>query len=276
MKYLLWILFLLSVFHLACQDNANEKKRQPVSNIVQGDSMPTHPDSLKPKQLLQNEIAVLCYHQVHEQKKGEPASAITISPTLFAAQIKMLHDSGYNILLPADLYEHFTSQKALPAKAMMITFDDNTESQYTNALPVLNRYGYKAVFFVMTVSINKSMFMTSKQLQDLCQQGHVIGCHTWDHHNVTTYNGNDWQLQLDKPLKQLQQITGRPVEYFAYPYGAWNAAAVEELKKRNIKLAFILHTKQSATDPLLTMRRLMVTCSMTPEKLYTSIAHTFH
>jgi peptidoglycan/xylan/chitin deacetylase (PgdA/CDA1 family) len=221
------------------------------------------------------EIPVLCYHQVRPLTASDKAGSITISPSLFSRHMKMLHDSGYHTILPADLYECHTNGKRLPAKSIMITFDDNSTGQFTNALPVMDQYQFKAVFFVMTVAVGKKGYLSAAQIQQMARQGHEIGLHTWDHHNVTHYTPADWPVQLYKPRQQLEKITGQPVQFFAFPYGAWNDTAVNRLRQSGFKLAFILHTKASTANPQYTIRRLMVNASMTPTVLMKSLRKTF-
>jgi peptidoglycan/xylan/chitin deacetylase (PgdA/CDA1 family) len=221
------------------------------------------------------EIPVLCYHQVRPLTAADPKSSITISPSLFGQHLKMLHDSGFHVVLPGDLFDCNTTGKKLPPKAIIISFDDNTIGQYKYALPLLDQYHFKAVFFIMTVAIGKEGYLEVNQIKQLKQQGHEIGLHTWDHHNVTHYAPADWLVQLYKPRQQLENIIGQPVYYFGYPYGAWNDTAVNRLQQNGFKLAFILHTKASNASPQFTIRRLMVNAGMTPTGLMKALRKTF-
>ncbi len=187
----------------------------------------------------------------------------------------MLADSGYHTILPDQLQEYLLYGKALPAKPVMLTFDDTDLDQYTTALPVLEKYGYKGVFFVMTVSLGRPHYMTRAQVKELSDKGHVIGSHTWDHHNVKKYEGKDWEIQVDKPTRQLEEITGKPVTYFAYPFGLWNAQAIPELKKRGMVAAFQLSTHQDEAEPLFTIRRLIASGNWTAPTLYRSMTNSF-
>ena len=222
-------------------------------------------------------MPVLCYHQVRDYtpEDGSEARAYTVTPPQFEAQMKMLSDSGYQSILPDDLFLWYTTGKPLPKKPVMITFDDNTASQFLTALPLLDKYGFKAVFFVMTVSLNRKNFMTTAQLKALQQQGHVIGCHSWDHKNMRAYTDQDWKIQLDQPFKTLQAITGKPVQYFAFPYGVWTKEGLNELEKRNIQMAFILHTAKDVQHPLLTVRRLLVGGGWSANALHHRMMTTF-
>lgn len=205
------------------------------------------------------QIPVLCYHQVRDWKSTDSKSArpYIIPVATFRQHMKALHDSGYQVILPDELVACLTGKRRLPAKPVVLTFDDGSLSEYTNALPVLNEYGYKAVFFIMTVSINRPNFMSREQIRALANAGHIIGCHTWDHHMVTKYTPADWDVQVIKPTKLLEQITGRPVKYFAYPNGVWDHTAVMRLMSLNYMAAFQLMGKTDDTAPLFTQKRII-------------------
>ncbi|HEU4609714.1 MAG TPA: polysaccharide deacetylase family protein, partial [Chitinophagaceae bacterium] len=141
---------------------------------------------------------------------------------------------------------------------LLLTFDDGTQSQYDNALPELDRYGYKALFFIMTITLNKPDFMSREEIRVLSEQGHLIGCHTWDHHDVRSYNATDWKIQLVKPVQVLEQITGKPVRCFAYPFGSWNSAAIIRLKEQGFLAAFQLGGHTDNAEPRFTIRRILV------------------
>jgi len=203
------------------------------------------------------EIPVLCYHQIRDLKPGDSKVFVT-SPQHFALQMKTLSDSGYHVILPDQLINYLTKHAPLPSKPVLLTFDDGPETQMTYAVPVLNQYHFKAIFFVMTVSLNHKFYISPQQLKALSDEGFVIGCHTWDHHMVTRYKNNDWTKQIEKPKQQLEKITGKSVQYFAYPYGEWNETAVQQLEKDNFKAAFQLTESRSSVNAVYTIRRLMV------------------
>ena len=206
------------------------------------------------------QVPVLCYHRLRDYKPTESASTRTyIVPVApFQAQIKMLADSGYHAITPDDYYAYLAYGKALPSKPVMITFDDTSVEQYTVGATELNKYGFKGVFFIMTVSIGRPGYMSKEQIKSLSDAGHVIASHTYDHHNVKKYEGADWDLQMLKTKEKLEAITGKPIDYFAYPFGEWKANAIPELQNRKYKAAFQLAAKRDSTDPLYTIRRMIV------------------
>lgn len=212
-------------------------------------------------------IPVLCYHNIKPLKKGTLPD-YTIDEAKFYEHMKMLHDSGYTAILPDQLHEYLTMEKTLPSKPVMITFDDSHEDHFSKAGPILESFGYRGVFFIMAVTISKPSYLTSAQIKELSERGHVIAGHTWDHPNLKMLQEKEWDEQISQPKMQLEKITGRPVEYFAYPYGAWNDSVIIELKKLGIKAAFQLSEKQSEREPLYTIRRLMVAGNWTATSLH--------
>ena len=217
--------------------------------------------SAKPAEILaRTQVPILCYHRLRDYKSTDGAGArpYIVPAEAFRKQIKMLADSGYHSITPDDYYSYLTSGEELPAKPVMISFDDTSEEQFTLGAAELDKYGFKGVFFVMTISINRPHYMSSEQIKSLSEKGHVIASHTTDHHNVKKYQGDDWDFQLTKPKNKLEAITGKPVEYFAYPFGEWNEAAIPEVKKR-YKAAFQLSSnKRDSIEPLYALRRMIV------------------
>ena len=207
------------------------------------------------------EVPVLCYHQLRDYKPSDSKTSrdYIVPASSFSEQMQALADSGYHSILPGELYEYLVSGKQLPSKPFMITFDDTRLDQYTAALPELNKHGFKGVFFIMTVALNKPGYMTKEQVKQLADEGHTIGSHTYDHKNVKIYTSDDWVEQVQKPSQQLQTITGRPVEYFAFPFGLWNREAISKLKDHDFKAVFQLADKRDENDPLYSIRRIIVT-----------------
>ena len=126
--------------------------------------------------LKKKQVPILCYHQIRNWKvsDSEVAKVYIVPPATFKAQLKMLADSGYHTILPDQLVDYLTKGGKLPSKPIMLTFDDTCEEQFSLAAPELKKYGFKAVFFIMTVSIGRPRYMTSEQIKQLSNEGHVI------------------------------------------------------------------------------------------------------
>ncbi|MBO9672299.1 MAG: polysaccharide deacetylase family protein [Sphingobacteriaceae bacterium] len=231
--------------------------------------------------LARKQVPILCYHQVRNWKPtdGKVGKDYIVEVQNFKDQMKMLADSGYHTILPDQLYAYLNTGAALPSKPIMLTFDDTDMDQFTIVRPTLQKLGYKAVYFIMTVSIGRKGkfvdYMTKEQIKQLSDEGNIIGSHTYDHKNFKKYAGKDWEEQLDKPTKKLEEITGKKITEFAYPFGLWNAEGIPELKKRGFRMAYQLSTKRDEKDPLFTIRRIIASGYWSPKTLSNSIKNSF-
>jgi len=227
------------------------------------------------------QVPILCYHQVRNWKPtdGKVGKDYIVEIQNFKDQMKMLADSGYHTILPDQLYAYLNTGAALPSKPIMLTFDDTDMDQFTIVRPTLDKLGFKAVYFIMTVSIGRKGkfvdYMTREQIKQLSDEGNIIGSHTYDHKNFKKYAGKDWEEQLDKPTKKLEEITGKTMTEFAYPFGLWNAEGIPELKKRGFRMAYQLSTKRDEKDPLFTIRRIIASGYWSPKTLSNSIKNSF-
>ncbi len=228
--------------------------------------------------LSKKEVPILCYHHIKSFTGGESEyiKAYTVTPAAFADQMKTLADSGFQTITPDQLYEYLLNNGSLPAKPVMLTFDDTDEEQYSVGAAEMNKYGFKGVFFIMTVAINRPRYMSKVGIKNLSDSGHIIAAHTWDHHMVTKYSGDDWNIQIVKPQKQLEAITGKPIKYFAYPFGLWNQAAIPEIKSHGYQLAFALSTKRDTVEPLYTIRRMLVPGTWSSNGMLKAMRSTFN
>lgn len=264
----------LALFISACTGRANTNPRS--ERALKADRPMTEAGAPGPL-FTGKQVPVLCYHQVREWTTGDSKSARSyiIPPGRFGEHLKMLRDSGYQVIEPDRLVNYLLGKTTLPPKPVLLTFDDGTVSQYSNALPLLSSQGFTAVFFIMTVTLNRPGYLTRQQIKELSNLGYTIGCHSWDHHDVRHYTAKDWSVQLVKPTEDLERITGRPVRHFAYPFGAWNAAAFPQLRKNGYITAFQLSSKQDSEAPLYTIRRIIADGRWTPRELDHAIKNSF-
>ena len=202
------------------------------------------------------QIPILTYHQVRDWKAKDSKSDkdYIIPAANIAEHIKMLADSGYHTILPDELI----SGNPLPSKPIMLTFDDTNEDQFKVARPILIKYHFKAVYFIITGKIGTHpWFMNSQQIKQLSDEGNVIGCHTTSHLNFKKLTTYQFQTEIAQSKKTLEQIIGKPVDYFAYPFGYWNRAGLPYLHQYGFKAAFQLDAPRDPTHQKMTICRIV-------------------
>jgi peptidoglycan/xylan/chitin deacetylase (PgdA/CDA1 family) len=249
-KQILFTSFILLFSMFSCkksQDNHNADKALTDTVIVNKTAVVTKNTA---QQILEKpQVPVLCYHRIDNETKGD----YSITPATLEAHIKALSDSGYTSIQPTQLYDYLVYNKAIPDKSVMITFDDSRTEHFEIAAPVMEKYGFRGVFFIMTITLNKKNYMDTTQIATLAARGHEIGLHSMDHTMATKYKTDaDWETNVNKPIQKLSQITHKQVDYWAYPNGVFNTESAAKLQE-HFKLSFILSQKRDSVYPLQTV-----------------------
>lgn len=270
-NYNLLLTIIAALMLLGCTSAANNKGNDENLQITEGkDTISIRAESVIEKSvvnsaaeiLAKKEVPVLCYHRIEEGRND----IYSVSPDVFASHLQILADSGYNSVLPNELYDYLVHNAALPDKPFMITFDDSRVEHFTIAAPELEKRNFRGAFFIMTVTNNKKNYLTKDEIAQLSNRGHAIGLHSYDHVMVTKYiDSTFWKQQVFDPKIKLEAMIDKPVEYWAYPNGVYNNEAAKELDK-HFKMSFILSSKRDTVYPLQTIRRIIVP-SDAPERL---------
>jgi hypothetical protein len=92
---------------------------------------------------------------------------------------------------------------------------------------------------------------------------------------VKKYQGDDWKIQVEEPKAKLEAIIGKPIKYFAYPFGLWNKQALPEIQKRGYVAAFTLADKRDDTMPLFTIRRIIAGGQWKAKTMYRNMIESF-
>lgn len=106
-----------------------------------------------------------------------------------------------------------------------LSFDDSWLSQYQNVFPVLQSAGIKGTFFFTTQPVQEgwSDYMTPSQVQAIANAGHEVAGHTITHPHLPQMSSSQITNELVASKNYLQNLTGKAVTSFAYPYGEMNS-----------------------------------------------------
>src|SRR5689334_6497898 len=170
-------------------------------------------------------VPILVYHSVMPHHPGQTAEqrVLSVDDSVFVAQMRYLVDGGYHVVPFAALVDALEGRDTLPARAVVITFDDGWENQYLHAFPILRRFGLTATFFVFTTPIGTDRkLMTWEQLRALQAAGMTVGSHTRTHPILPDYHAA-LHNEVAMSRADIAQHLGRAPDFFAYPFGAWDA-----------------------------------------------------
>ena len=166
-------------------------------------------------------IRALTYHRIGSSHR-DPFCVDTAD---FDAQMRLLSERGLAISI--DQLAAFVAGKAeLPSGACLVTIDDGMLSTLTEALPVLQRWRVPAVAYVSSSLIGRAFdglperYLTADELRGLADTNLVaVGSHAHSHRSLGLLPLDEARQELLRSREQLQQMIGREVASFAYPFG---------------------------------------------------------
>ena len=179
-------------------------------------------------------VPVLMYHHVGEPPPGADAirGDLTVLPSQFEAQLAYLSEEGYQTIHLSDLIMYLQMGRRLPPKPIVITFDDGYRDVFTNAYPLLKKYGFVATFFIITQLADEGRegYLSWAEIKALHAEGMEIGSHTYTHPDLRgkPYDYVVWQVLGSK--EAIEARTEEPVRVFSYPSGRYDQQVVEVLK----------------------------------------------
>jgi peptidoglycan/xylan/chitin deacetylase (PgdA/CDA1 family) len=206
-------------------------------------------------------VPILTYHRVHvyatELTKSQPD--LTIEPGTFAAQMQGLHRAGYRTVTQRQLFAALYRRAALPEKPVLLSFDDGYIDDVDQVLPVLRRLHMKATFYVNTGRTHEAGFLSARQIRVLDRAGMDVGDHSATHANLPALPSQALEREVAGSRADLERIVGHPVYWFAYPFGAFDARVVAEVRRAGYLLAVTTKAGVTAsTQAPLTIPRIHV------------------
>jgi len=186
---------------------------------------------------------VLMYHSICEHIGKEKHNKWRVKPKDFEKQMKWFYDNKWNSFTISELIK----LDEIPKKSFVVTFDDGYEDNFINAFPILKKYNFKAtIYLVPNQSINHweekntsvlSNLLNNEQILQMQNTGLIeFGSHTLSHVNLSTINDEQLLIELKKSKEEIEKITRKECEAFAYPYGKFDdkiIQAVEEIGYKN-------------------------------------------
>lgn len=201
-------------------------------------------------------IPVLMYHSI-EYEKGNTAR---LPKEKFKEQMKYLKENNYTTLSLEEAYDFFISNKPIPEKAVVLTFDDGYVDNYVEAFPILKELEFKATFFVITDLVDKiPSYMNLVQLKELQASGMDIESHTVNHEHLNQLSYENQVKTLKESKDFLEKSLNKKIQYFAYPYGEFTEETLTAVKETGYKMAFTTAGRWSdKTDGILTLDRVFI------------------
>ena len=181
-------------------------------------------------------VIVLNYHKIDNIH-----ISLSVKPEDFERQMKYLAEHNFHSITPQELYAALVGGAELPENPVLITFDDGYMDNYTNAYPILKKYGLKATIFVITGFLDRAQpgYFTWGQAAEMEASGLInIESHTVTHTSLTDLTEEQVKMELERSKNDIERRLGKQVDFLAYPTGTYNLHIAALVKEAGYKGAF--------------------------------------
>lgn len=187
---------------------------------------------------------VLMYHSI-----GDNPVFFTVKPKDFQRQMDKLFQEKYNVVSLSRLAEYI-GRKSIPAKTVVLTFDDGYEDNYFSALPVLKKYNFSAAVFLATGFAGEKIpnsadfplkSLNWRQIREMHDSGLIdFQPHTVSHPKLSRVSFEEAEKEILQSKKCLEENLKKTCRFFAYPKGDYSRQTEDLLKKHGFSLALTI------------------------------------
>ena len=175
-------------------------------------------------------VPILMYHYISELPSDADVYRLdlTVIPAHFEEQLQYLQAQGYQSVTLTDIYDALTMGKPLPEKPIVLTFDDGYKDALTGALLLLQQYGFVGEFFMLATPSHYEapQYLTWDDARVMAEAGMSVQAHGRDHYDLTNRSYEFLVYQILGAREAVEAHTGRPVRFFCYPSGRYDAATI--------------------------------------------------
>ena len=211
--------------------------------------MNTKRHNIKHSAFLKEGISILMYHQVGDFSPMKTHRASYCHYRRFSAQMKLLSLLGYHVMDFETAIKAIEEKTEIPPLSVVLTFDDGCRNFYEYAYPVLKKFRFPAIVYVVSGLIGKKAEWFSREdrhapalmsediLLELRKNGIIFGAHGMSHVRLAETETARQREEIFKSKAVLEDILGEEVRHFCYPYGSYDKAVLNLTKEAGYKTA---------------------------------------
>ena len=170
-------------------------------------------------------VPILVYHDLGDAPASEPYPGLYMPYAMFQTEMAWLHSAGYQAVTLDEVMDAWFHGGTLPAKPIVITFDNGYPPQVTEAPHVMSRYGWPAVLNEITQD-----HLTNAELESVLKLGWEVDSHSVTHPDMTELSSAELQYQLVASRQFLQRSFHIPVDSFCYPSSEYDDTVIAAVK----------------------------------------------
>lgn len=172
-------------------------------------------------------VAILMYHEVADRPEigglaGHIQGGYLLLREDFERQMAFLAAAGFQSVSLQQLHDWSQLGAPLPARPVVITFDDGYGGNYRHAFPILERCGFSATFFIISNRMDAPHMLRWEELREMHRHGMAIGSHTANHPLLSVLDEGRTRDELVGSKRAIEDRLGSPVGFLSLPHGDSN------------------------------------------------------
>jgi peptidoglycan/xylan/chitin deacetylase (PgdA/CDA1 family) len=177
-------------------------------------------------------VPILMYHVIAAPPAGAPFPGLYVVPSEFAEQMEALEHAGWHAVTLDQVQAYWQRGVSLgPGKPIVVSFDNGYQSQYTQALPVLQRLGWVGDENLQLTGLPPSQGgLSRRQVKGLVTAGWELDTQGFSHADLIALDAEGLHYQVAVARRTVQQRYGVPVNWFCYPSGHYDATVIAAVK----------------------------------------------
>jgi peptidoglycan/xylan/chitin deacetylase (PgdA/CDA1 family) len=185
-------------------------------------------------------VICLTYHDFFDKRiKNSDSGFLTNSSSLYKIDIQKFDHQLYLLDKHNLLIKNSIDLNADLENKVILTFDDGGSSAYHLCIKILEKYNTKGIFFITASYLNKEGFLTSKELIEISERGHIIGNHSFSHpRNIASLNFNQMKEEWVKCNDILYSVIKKKVNLASIPGGYYSKLVEESAIASGIEYLF--------------------------------------
>jgi peptidoglycan/xylan/chitin deacetylase (PgdA/CDA1 family) len=209
-------------------------------------------------------VPVLMYHVINAPPAGTPFPELWVPAATFAREMRVLADAGYHGVTLTQVDDHWRHGGPLPSKPIVVSFDDGYYSQYRSAAPALKHLGWPGVLNIEVHNLHVEGGLSPRMVRSLLSDGWELAAHTINHPDLRTLDAATLKHEVAGSRDELRRQFGVPVNFFCYPAGKYNDAAIAAVLAAGYRGATTVTPGLARPDQRYELRRVRVNGSDTP------------
>ncbi len=211
-------------------------------------------------------VPILTYHELAAPRRGAAFPELYVQRATFAAQIRLLSRAGYRAVTLGRVFAAWHGRGRLPARPIVLSFDDGYPSDISVALPILRARRWPGVLNLQVGNLE------ARKVRELLAAGWEVDAHTFTHPNLTHVGAARLWREVNGSRRAIRRTYAIPVDFFCYPAGRYDAVVIAAVRRAGYEGATTTNLGLARRSHPFTLSRVRVSAGQSPAGLLRELA----